>query len=293
MENSTIGILLAILAAAFWGIGNTIARVGLQSVKTASATILSLLTGLIVALIIALIFEFEALVSLTLLAIGMFALTGIFHFALGRFLLYQSMKHIGAARGTSITHSFPLFALIFSTILLKETPTIPVVIGTLLIVGGIYLLLSERSGAELPRRDRILGYTIGLATALCWGITAILIKNSSQFGPPFVILSVALFSGILVLSLFTLRSFDINIKTNRKAINLLLIAGLLNGIGLASFYSALATTPVVIVTPLAATSPLFTVLCVHLFLRRLERVTIHVLIGCSIIVIGGILVAVY
>lgn len=292
MEDTAIGVLLVILAAIFWGTGNTVARVGLQSVKATSATILSLATGLIVALIIVLVFEFEALVSVSLVAIGWFALIGIFHFALGRLFLYQSMRYIGAARGTSITHSYPLFALILAVMFLEETSTIPVIIGTVSIVGGVYFLLSESSETRVTKKNRILGYCFGLGTALCWGAASILIKYASQFSPPFVILSFALLSGMLVLSAATGKGFEIGLKTNRKAISLLLIAGVLNGIGLASFYSALAMAPVVVVSPLAATSPLITILCVHLFLQRLERITPQVLIACFLVVTGGVLVAI-
>jgi len=293
MEDTAIGVLLVILAAIFWGTGNTVARVGLQSVKATSATILSLATGLIVALIIVLVFEFEALVSVSLVAIGWFALIGIFHFALGRLFLYQSMRYIGSARGTSITHSYPLFALILAVMFLEETSTIPVIIGTVSIVGGIYLLLSEKGETQVAKKSRILGYGSGLGAALCWGIASVLISYSSQFGPPFVVLSYALLSGIIFLSAATGKNFEIGIKTNKKAINLLLIAGALNGIGLSSFYFALAIAPVVVVAPLSATSPLFTILCVHLFLQKLERITPLVIIGCLLVVAGGVLIAIY
>lgn len=293
MGDITIGIILVILAAIFWGVANAIARVGLQSIKATSGTILSLATGLIVALIIALVFEFDDLVSVSLVAVGLFAVTGLFHFALGRLFLYQSMRYVGAARGTSIGNSSPIFALILAVMFLQETPTVLVVIGTLAVVGGLYSLLSESSESRVIKKSRILGYCFGLATALCWGVAQVLIRQSSQLGPPFVVLSFALLSGILALSITTGKDFEIGIKTNKKAISLLLVAGFLNGIGLASFYSSLAMAPVVVISPLSATSPLFTVLCAHLFLGRLERITPHVLIGCFLVVIGGILVATY
>ncbi len=293
MEEAVLGVILAILAAIIFGIGNTIARVSLQSIKTTSGTILSLLASLVVALIIAFSFEFKALISVSLIAIGLFALTGIFHFTLGRAFLYQSMRYIGAARGTSITQVYPLFALVFAVVYLKETLTMPLVVGTLLIIGGAYLLLIEGSKTNIIKKKRILGYCFGLASAVCWGATTVLIKYSSQFGPPFVVLSFALISGIMVLSVVTGRHFEIGLKTNRKAISLMLLAGFLNGIALVCFYNAVAMAPVVVVAPLAATAPLFTLLCVHLFIKRLERITFQVIIACFLVVVGGVLVAIY
>lgn len=293
MEDTAIGILLAILSVTLWGASNTTARVGLQSIKAASGAILSTATALIIALVITLILDYQALVSVSLAHIGWFALVGVIHFALGRLFQYQSMKYIGAARGASITNAFPLFTLIFAFVFLKETLTIPLLIGTLSIVGGISLLLTESKETISTRRSHALGYCFGLATALCWGGSAVLIKHSSQFGPPFVVLTFALLSGMLALSVTTAKSFEIRLKTDKKAIGWLLLAGLIQGIALISYFSALALAPVVVVTPLAATSPLATILYVHLFLQRLERITRQMLIACLLVVIGAALVSIY
>lgn len=293
MAGTVLGIPLVIFAVISWGIANAIARVGVKSVKVTSATILSLIASLLVALIIALVFEFEALVSVSWVAIGWFALTGLLHFACGRLCLYQSMRYIGAARGTSLANSYPIFVLIFAVMFLEETATLPVIIGTISIVGGVYLLLSEGTKVRAMQRNSILGYGYSLATALFWGAATVTIKHASQFGSPFVVLSFALFFGTVLLLAATGRNFEIAFKTERKAVNLLLFSGFINGVGLASFYFALAITPVVIVSPLSATSPLVTVLFVHLFLQRLERVTSQVLIGCFLVVAGGAVVAIF
>lgn len=293
MEETAIGVLLAILAVMLWGVGNTVARVGLQSIKAASGAVVSLVTSLIVALIIVLVFEFDALVSVSLVAIAWFALNGIVHFALGRLFFYQGMKYIGAARVQPLGSSAPLFALVLAVIFLEETPTILVIIGTLSIVGGLYLLLSEGSETSVIKKNRILGYGFGLATGLCWGASAVVIRYASQFASPFVVLAFSLLFGTVVLSAATGKNFEIGVRTNKKAIYLLLLAGVLNGVAGVSYYSALAVAPVVVVSPISASTPLIVTLCVHLFLQRLERVTRQVVIGCLLIVIGGALVATY
>ena len=108
-----------------------------------------------------------------------------------------------------------------------------------------------------------------------------------------MILSFALLSGTVALSAATGKRFEIGVRIDKKAIGFLLSAGILNGIALASFYSALALAPVVVVSPLGATPPLVTILLVHLFLNRLERITIQILIAGLLIVLGGILVSIY
>lgn len=294
MEETALGILLVILAAIFWGGSNTLARVGLRSIKVKIGTIFSIATSFIVALVIALIFDFEALVSVSLVDVGWFALIGILHFGLGTLFLYQAMRYIGAARGTSVPHSYPLFALILALLFLGETTTIIAIAGTVSIVGGLYLLLSEGRKTMISKKDRTLGYAFGLGTAFFWGVAAVTIKHATQFAPPFVILTFALLAGLIVISLSTVRDFRNGIgTTNKRAISLLITAGFLNGIALAFYYSSLAKAPVVLISPLAATSPLFTILCVHLFLQKLERLTIQVVIASSLVVIGGVLVAIF
>ncbi len=295
MEMIPLGMLLAVLAAIFWGGGNMFARLGLQSIKAASGAILSLTTSLVVALIIALTVEFDDLVSVSLVAIGWFALIGLLHFAVGRVFLYQGMRYIGAARATSVGGSNPLFALIIAFMFLGEIPTMLGIIGTVTIVCGLFFLLRESSETRLiiTRKDRVLGYSFSLGTALCWGAVAVIIRYASQFASPFVVLTFSLLFAILVLLGVTGKGFEIGVKTNKKAINLLLFAGVLNGIALACFYWALAVAPVVVVSPLTSSSPLVTVILVHFFLRRLERLTLHVLIGSLLVVTGGVLVAIY
>ncbi len=286
------GVILAIAAAIFWGISNTMARVGLQSIKAISGAILTMVASLAVSLLVAFTFDLGALFSVSLIALGWFALTGVLHFTLGRFFFYQGMRYIGAARGTAVANSNPLFAITFAVVFLRETLTVHVIVGTLLIVGGLFLLLTESSEVSVAKKSRMLGYGFGLATALCWGAVTIVVRyQASQFAPPIVVVTFALLFGIITLLPATGGSFEIKAKTNRKSINWLLLAGVMQAIGLVSFYSALAKAPVMIVAPLTSTSPLFTVLCVHLFLRRLERITLHLVIGAFMVVAGSALVA--
>ena len=160
-------------------------------------------------------------------------------------------------------------------------------------VGGLFLLLNESGKIMLPKKNRMLGYGFGLGTAFCWGIVAVIIKHATQFGSPFVMLTFALLFGLLVVLLNAAKDFAKGFKADTKNIRWFVIAGFLFAIGLASFYSALFKAPVIVVSPISATAPLFTILLVHLFLKRLERLTIQIVIACFLVVIGGIFVAIF
>ena len=265
----------------------------MQFLKAKIGICFNLATAFTITLIIALIIDFDALVSVSIVDVGWFALIGLIHFGLGNLFLYQSISYLGAARGHSATAVTPLFSLIFATLLLEETPTILVITGTMSMVGGLFLLLNESGKIMLPKKNRMLGYGFGLGTAFCWGIVAVIIKHATQFGSPFVMLTFALLFGLLVVLLNAAKDFAKGFKADTKNIRWFVIAGFLFAIGLASFYSALFKAPVIVVSPISATAPLFTILLVHLFLKRLERLTIQIVIACFLVVIGGIFVAIF
>ncbi len=283
---------MGVLAAIFWGGSNTSARVGLQSVKAKIGICFTFATVLSVTLITTLIFDFEGLISVSIADVGWFALIGILNFALGNFFLYQAITYVGAARGVSAAHASPLFALIFATMFLGEIPSILVIMGTASIIIGVYSLLNESRKTTVTKKEITLGYGFGLGTALCWGSAAVIIKHATQFGSPLVILTFASLFALIALLLNAAKDFVNGFKINMKDIRWFLISGLLSSVALAGYYSALARAPVLLVAPIIATSPLFTVLFVHFFLQRLERITVHVVIACFLVVTGGIIIAV-
>ena len=81
------------------------------------------------------------------------------------------------------------------------------------------------------------------------------------------------------------------VKEQRSA-TFFALAGMSMTVGAIAFNGAVYLAPAVVVTPLGSTSPLFTLLGTFLLMRRLETVTYHVLLGCLMVVAGGVLVTI-
>ncbi len=98
-----------------------------------------------------------------------------------------------------------------------------------------------------------------------------------------VILSVAGFGGMLNPK-YTKES------STKRGLLFFALAGLASFGGVYANYFALSITPMVIVSPLLSTNPLFTLFLAFVFLKRLEKITPQLVVSAFLIIGGGILI---
>jgi len=135
------------------------------------------------------------------------------------------------------------------------------------------------------------GYAFAIGASILYGAGTVLVrKGVLDFAPPVAGITLALLVGTLTLGLLGGKGLNISVRDNKRAIGFLVGAGLVNSIALISLYSALSMAPVVIVSPIANTSPLITLFCAHFFLQRLEKVTRRIVLGALLVVFGVILI---
>jgi len=139
------------------------------------------------------------------------------------------------------------------------------------------------------RRDAVIGRLFGIGAALAYGLSSVLIRQGlAGLAPPLVGAAVALVSGTMALAVQGARDLGASTRQKRKAVVLLLVSGIAASGGIVSNFFALSLAPVVVVSPLQSTSPLFALLFSHLFLSHLERITLRLILG-SLLVVGGII----
>ena len=144
MSQDILGPILAITAALCWGTGAVFARLGLQRIKSSTGVFISMLSSLIMVGSLALIINFDDIASLQIQEVLWFALIGITNYVIGRQCNYAGIKYVGVTKATPVFSSAPLFAMILALAFLGEHITVPIVVGTLAIVGGIGLLVSSK-----------------------------------------------------------------------------------------------------------------------------------------------------
>ncbi len=143
----------------------------------------------------------------------------------------------------------------------------------------------------IARREAIIGYAAAIGAAACYGTLAVLgRKIATDIAPPLVANSFSMILGTLVLAAIfqsQIRS-DFRVRPSRKGWLFVALAGCASTWGVTFWFLALGEAPAILVAPLAAVHPLFSVLLTMVFLRGLERVTMRTVLG-ALLVIGGVI----
>ncbi|MFC2004941.1 EamA family transporter [Chloroflexota bacterium] len=140
-----LGVVLAITAACCWAISAVLARLGLQGgIRTSTGTFISMVSSLLLLGVLALTINFNDIVNLLPLALLWFGLIGIVNYVMGRQFNYLAINHIGVTKATPLFASAPLFSLVLAMSFLGESVNPAIIIGTLTIVGGLYLVVTSQ-----------------------------------------------------------------------------------------------------------------------------------------------------
>lgn len=138
------GILLALAAALVWGMGNVWVRIALQGMRPTTAAVFSLFVGLLLLFPLALVLHWDDVAGISVGVMLTIFFYGMANFLTGRFLNYSSISRIGLNRAIPIVASSPIFALALAVIFLDESVNALIILGTVTVMGGILLIVTER-----------------------------------------------------------------------------------------------------------------------------------------------------
>ena len=218
-----------------------------------------------------------------------FFVTGLFAPGISQILFTRAVGVIGPSRTAVFVGVSPVLSAAIAVTLLSEPLHVGLVLGTLLVVAGGTLLVSERG-----RPGGLLSLGIGMAVgaALLFGIRDNLVRWAARGNdvPGFVAASASLASATLVIAVVVLLRPN-GIGRVRQAFRPFLLSGLVYGVSYACLYSAFDRGRVTVVAPLVATESLFAVLISMVVLRRSERIGARLLIAAALVVGGGALIS--
>ena len=217
---------------------------------------------------------------------------------LGDLLYFQSLSDIGVSRAAAITSTYPLVAAGISAFWLKEPLTMPLILGTASIVGGLILLRLEGTSADAQARAHpVRGFLWALMAGIFWGMGIPITKwlVASQQVPPSTVnlwrsLVLLIFSGALWL--WPRRGNPLGGRFRRLGtippagwVTILASGGVSLGVAGFIFISVLRFAPASMVTPLTSVNPLLSTLFAVCFMgERLRRVQ---WIGSVLVVMGS------
>ena len=290
-----VAVAFAFLAACGFASGNVLVRVGTQKVPAPTAALLTVFSGAVLVGGLALVLNLEEITSLSIEAMGWILVLGIMGYPMARLFIITAISMVGATRAVPMAGLQPVIAFILGVILLGERPNLLVTIGTPIIVAGLFLVVMPRSNAN--SRDTIanvrrIGYVLAIGAAATFAGRDVISRHVvSDLIDPLVSAGLALTVGGVILGAILHRQVATTIRTlPRNYLLLCVLAGVFQGLAVASLFQALSRAPVTVVSPIYATQPLMTLIMAHIFLRRLETIDLLLALGTMTSVVGVILV---
>ena len=139
-----LGVVLGLSAALGFGVSAIFARLGLQYMRSTSATLVSLMIGTAITMALAFALRSSEIVDLSLIAFAWFLLLGLITFPLGRLMNYTGVSMAGVSRASPIVGASPLFATTLAVTVGGETLNLALLMGTISITAGLGFILSQR-----------------------------------------------------------------------------------------------------------------------------------------------------
>jgi len=298
MVEEGLGFLLAAGAAVLFGISRVFTRRGLLTTDVPVGILVSLMPTIPLVLASNLLLgEPPRPLILQPEVLLLIIATAVLNVNLGRWLVYSSIKLVGAARASQIVALEVPFTAFFGAVLLGETLSVRVAIGTVIVFLGILFVALSRPSASPLRstsgRDFGQGVALALAGAVLWSLAFITARVSAQgWGSPVAaaLLSLVLATLIQGIIVAGLRGFPVISKVNRGELSALLASGATTGIATLLYFSALRSLPVVLASPILNLSPLVATVLSFLLIQKMERVNRMVVLATLLVATGSYLV---
>jgi len=289
-----LAIGLAIFSAVGFGSAAIFARLGMQHIRPVPSTLISSVASFFPTALLALIFALSDIRALPPVAMLWFLGHGALTFLGGRAQNHMSINLIGASRSGPFIASATLFAAIFATTITEERLSPLVALGTVAVVGGLLLSTGDIWRQEWQRdRRSLMGYALALGAAASYGGSNLVAKELSLlYGSPLVVAAFSLFFGITLLTPIAGRGAIEGVRSSTTGLGFTALSGLAAAAAVISLYFAFQRSDVVIISPISSANPLVTLFLAHFFLERLERVTLLILSGTVLTVLGVVLVVI-
>jgi len=287
-----LGELAALGAAVCWAISAVLYKMGITDLGSIQVNLIRSSPAAVFAL--ALFWALNgwrsnpfAMEPYVLVYVGVGVLLGL---GVGDCAYFVSLRRIGVSRAVPLTSTYPLFMIPISVVLLHEQLVLAVVVGTIAIVVGTWLVSTPNgSNNSNPNGDLKIGVALALFAAAAWAIGFYFFKLALNIADVFMACAARLLILTPIVALLT-YTVSPRRRVSRRTYILLSLAGVLAlGIGGTLVYYGLKVAAAIVVVPLSATTPLFSTVIAATFLK--EKITLKILAGSVLITLGAILIS--
>lgn len=308
IDNQTIGVLLALLAAFCWGMGASLYKIVIKTEHSLFLTIA--IRGSIAVPFIAIVtFFVNGFASLGILftpdVLPILLISSVF-VSIGDLSFFGSLQRMDVSKAMPIASIYPLFTAILLIFFGLETISPVVLIGIVILVVGLGFLAQqekETTNSELGK-DVKVGLGLAVVAAIFWSFGIYTLNLLLNF-PEIDVYSLATMRfGILTLLFVMLWSINAiynytqgkedpaSLAYITKKVGIVFgIGGILSwGIGAISFFSSIELIGAARATPISSINPLISVI-IGIFMLK-EKLKPLQAIGILLIIFGSIFVSI-
>jgi drug/metabolite transporter, DME family len=260
-------------------------RLGLKYSTPTTVTLVSILVQNLV--LWTAVFFLSGIPPVSLVSVTLFGIVGVFQLGV-RLLAYTGVLKIGASRSSALQSINPLISFTIAIVVLKESATVLTLAGTLLVVAGV-VLVSWRAEQELLS-FRWWHLLLPIGAAILSGVNhpmrryALNLSNEPLFFSAFMgFVTLIAFAGYM-----TISSQEPRLVWDRRALWPFVCTGIFETFSIFLIIKALSIGPVVVIAPIAATYPVWSLIGAKLFLKDVERIGLKAAVGILSVVAGTV-----
>lgn len=273
--------VLALLAALLFAISNHFQKIGLKYTDSRFGAVIAIGTTTCLCWLAA-PFLFKLEYVFTQAAI-IFALIGLVRPALSTTLAAAGIKYLGPSLTSGLAGTTPIISVLLAIVILDETLTWPIALGTIAVVSGIFVSTWRIDNAQTSWPIWALALPLGAALFRSVGNAFTKLGLQEVPSPYFAVLATSTISFFVVISSYRIQRRPIP-KFGKRHIWFML-TGVLTAGALGLVNSALMIGDLLRVQPLIASTPIFTVMLSY-FLFSHEVLTTQTLLTLFLILSG-------
>jgi drug/metabolite transporter (DMT)-like permease len=284
MTSEATAQILALITSVFYAAALVSARAGMRYSTPTTVTLVSILMQN--ALLWSAVFATGGVHAVPLAGIVLFTVVGIFQLGV-RLCAYTGVEKIGASRSSALQSVSPLFSATLAIVVLGEQTSALIILGTFLVVLGIVLVSwkPEQQLASFRRWHLLLPVGAAFLTGMNHPIRRYVLTMANE--PLFfsALMGLVSFAGFLIYLAASPSSQ--RLVWNRQALWPFLTTGLCETFSILGIITAISLGRVVIVVPIAASYPVWSLIFAALFLRDVEAINWKVIGGILSVVAGN------
>jgi len=284
MNSDAAAQILALITSVFYAAALVSARAGMRYSTPATVTLVSILMQNV--LLWTAVFVTGGVHPVPFTGILLFTVVGIFQLGV-RLFAYTGVEKIGASRSSALQSVSPLISATIAIVVLGEQTSALILLGTLLVVVGIVLVSwkPERQIASFRRWHLLLPIGAACLTGMNHPIRRYVLTMANE--PLFfsALMGSVSLGGFLIYLAVSPQSQ--RLVWNRDAVRPFLLTGLSETMSILCIITAISLGRVVIVAPIAASYPVWSLIFAGLFLRDVEPTTWKIIVGILSVVAGN------